>query len=222
MSNKNLVTFINFSNQCAGPYGHRLFNMMDEDNKFVKESRKLTDSGFHVFKLGWARVNFNYFISDEEVKFICDAIRQIGKHGWKLLPFYKIEPSGLFVHRDHLSSHDEGASNGNGMLKLTDLSLSLRSINRTKSGEISFPNDQAQRTSIEFHDVLEDADVIYKTAEMYLRKVMDRSDEYDTSLLADLYIEKLPSDLDMDMIWWATSDDLIKQGFSAGPVNMTC
>ncbi len=193
---------------------------MDEDNETVKKGRKLTSSGFHIFKLGWARVNFNYFISDEEVKFICDAIRQIGKHGWKLLPFYKIEPSGLFIHRDQLSNHDEGVSRG--MVRLADLSLSLRSIKKRPSSEALYPSNQAQRTSIEFHNVLEDAGVIYRNAETYLRKVMDRSDESDTSLLADLYTEELPSDLDMDMVWWATTDDLVKKGFSSRPVSMTC
>ena len=53
---------------CTGPYGHRLWGWMEEGHPGVVALRKLAvENGEHVGKLGWARVNFNYFIDEEEV-----------------------------------------------------------------------------------------------------------------------------------------------------------
>lgn len=54
----------------------------------------------HSIKLGWARVNFNYFLDESEFQFIVDAVMQIASHGWKLLPFYRLDTqSGQYIHR---------------------------------------------------------------------------------------------------------------------------
>ena len=63
--------------------------MTDENNKLSVVIQKPAKQNYHAFKFGWDCVNFNYFIFDEELKFICDAISQIDEHDWKLLPFYK-------------------------------------------------------------------------------------------------------------------------------------
>jgi hypothetical protein len=55
--------------------------------------------GHEGLKPGWARVNFNYFYSDEMVKFIVEAIKWIATHGWKLLPLYSFNiQSGLWTY----------------------------------------------------------------------------------------------------------------------------
>ena len=41
-------------------------------------------------KLGWCRVNFNYFLDQDEVDFIISAVEQIATHGWRLLPLYVV------------------------------------------------------------------------------------------------------------------------------------
>jgi len=206
---------------CTGPYAHRLFGMMGEDNELANAGRKLTKRGYPMFKLGWARVNFNYFISDEELKFICDAIRQIGKHGWKLLPFYKLDPSGLFIHKDNLSGHEDAS---HGIVSLTDLNLTLPLKKHPSSPkeEILNPNNQAQCASNDFHSVLEDADVIYRTAEKHLRKVIiSQSDEnFKRSPLADSFIESLSPDIDMNTIWWSTSEDVVNHYRQFLPVDI--
>ena len=46
---------------------------MKENNEITRNLRELTSRGYHMFKQGWARVNFNYFISNEELEFICDS-----------------------------------------------------------------------------------------------------------------------------------------------------
>lgn len=86
---------------CAGPYGHRLFGLADAGNPEAKTLRKVAlASGENAAKLGWARVNFNYFVDDAEAKFVRDAVLQIATDGWRLLPIYQMNPrSGQFVHR---------------------------------------------------------------------------------------------------------------------------
>lgn len=82
---------------CAGPYGHRLLSIDDE------ESHALADEvghGCDGIKPGWARVNFNYFITDRVCDFIIDAVDEVATNGYRLLPDYRFEPrTGLWHHR---------------------------------------------------------------------------------------------------------------------------
>ncbi len=100
---------------CAGPYGHRLLGIdLDTSHEFERE----IDRGCEGIKPGWVRVNFNYFISEEVFSYILDAVHLIAEEGWKLLPFYRFEPStGLWRHRcpvtePPMSLHDIGYGDG--------------------------------------------------------------------------------------------------------------
>jgi hypothetical protein len=51
-------------------------------------------------KLGFVRVGFSYFISEEVFEYIVEAVHLVAEHGWKLLPLYRFDPaSGLWRHR---------------------------------------------------------------------------------------------------------------------------
>ena len=69
-------------------------------------------------KLGWLRVNFNYFVSDAVVDYVIDAVHLIAREGWKLLPLYRFDPfTGLWHHRDArgrppISLHDVSYATG--------------------------------------------------------------------------------------------------------------
>ncbi|MEU5894222.1 aminotransferase class V-fold PLP-dependent enzyme [Streptomyces sp. NPDC047461] len=82
---------------CAGPYGHRLLTID------AATSHALLDEVVHGcdgVKPGWARVNFNYFISDTVRDYLIDAIDLIAAHGHRLLPDYRFDPhSGLWRHQ---------------------------------------------------------------------------------------------------------------------------
>jgi len=102
---------------CAGPYGHRLMKLAGAVDD---ELHCLISGGEGVIKPGWARVNFNYFIGDNEAHFIREAVLQVAEHGWRLLPLYVIDPaSGQFIHRSFdskaglrsLDEHSLGATN---------------------------------------------------------------------------------------------------------------
>ena len=83
---------------CAGPYGHRLLGIdLDRSHELERE----VDRGCEGIKPGWTRVNFNYFIDDEVLDYVLDAVHLVAGDGWRLLPLYRFEPdSGLWRHRD--------------------------------------------------------------------------------------------------------------------------
>ena len=83
---------------CAGPYLQRLHEL-DEDLVEAMECEVLL--GHEGVKLGWFRVNFNYFVSATVVDYIVDAVNMVAEHGAKLLPLYRFDPfTGLWHHRD--------------------------------------------------------------------------------------------------------------------------
>jgi selenocysteine lyase/cysteine desulfurase len=87
---------------CAGPYGHRLLGID------AATSRRFEDqiaAGCEVIKPGWVRINFNYFIPEEEFRYLVDAVHLVAEAGWKLLPQYRFEStSGVWRHRDGLAA----------------------------------------------------------------------------------------------------------------------
>lgn len=85
---------------CAGPYGHRLLGIdLERSHEFEREITR----GCEGIKPGWVRVNFNYFISDQVVEFILDAVHFVANEGWRLLPHYRFDPeTALWRHRTPL------------------------------------------------------------------------------------------------------------------------
>jgi selenocysteine lyase/cysteine desulfurase len=115
---------------CAGPYGHRLLDITEEKSQQVVEA--LTVSGSEAIKPGWARVNFNYFLSDDEVDYIIQAVHQVAEHGWKLLPLYAMDPkSGQWHARSKFA--DGGDSTG-APLSLGDVRFG--SSKQSRSGRL--------------------------------------------------------------------------------------
>ena len=83
---------------CAGPYGHRLLGIdPDTSHRYEAEVAK----GCEVIKPGWVRVNFNYFIGEDEFTYIVEAVRLIARLGWAMLPRYRFDiATGTWRHRD--------------------------------------------------------------------------------------------------------------------------
>jgi hypothetical protein len=80
---------------CAGPYGHRLLGIdLDTSHRFEAEIAR----GCEVIKPGWVRVNFNYFISEQEADYILAAVDLIASHGWRLLPQYSFDSATAMWH----------------------------------------------------------------------------------------------------------------------------
>ncbi len=117
---------------CAGPYGHRLLGIdLEQSHEFEREITR----GCEGIKPGWVRVNFNYFISDEQAQYIIDAVDEVAKCGAAMLPHYRFSPeNGLWRHRagnarPPMSLHDvsygpEGMSFDDHRQRVGDRSLS--------------------------------------------------------------------------------------------------
>nr|WP_010130836.1 aminotransferase class V-fold PLP-dependent enzyme [Microbulbifer agarilyticus] len=73
---------------CAGPYGHHLLHLTDEQSIAIE---KLVSDGESILKPGWVRLNFNYFLDEETVEYLIDAIELIAEHGHRMLPFYQYD-----------------------------------------------------------------------------------------------------------------------------------
>lgn len=83
---------------CAGPYGHALLGI-DRDTSEIY--RGFINGGTHSLKPGWVRVNFHYAMSDEQVRFIANAIEFIAECGYLFLQEYRLDmSSGAWSHSD--------------------------------------------------------------------------------------------------------------------------
>lgn len=83
---------------CAGPYGHRLLGI---DSTRSHEFERQISGGCEGIKPGWVRVNFNYFICDDVVNYLIDAVKFVAQHGWKFLVDYRFDHvTGLWHHRN--------------------------------------------------------------------------------------------------------------------------
>ncbi|HRW18181.1 MAG TPA: aminotransferase class V-fold PLP-dependent enzyme [Dermatophilaceae bacterium] len=86
---------------CAGPYGHALLGIdLERSHEYERE----ISHGCEGIKPGWVRVNFNYFVSDDIVDYIIEAVRLVARDGWRLLPDYRFDnASGRWRHKDGAS-----------------------------------------------------------------------------------------------------------------------
>ncbi len=74
---------------CAGPYGHRLLGIDDdESSEYYKEIVVNKNLGL---KPGWVRVNFHFLFTDLEVDYILRVIEFVSKYGKYFLPLYEFD-----------------------------------------------------------------------------------------------------------------------------------
>jgi selenocysteine lyase/cysteine desulfurase len=73
---------------CAGPYGHSLLGM---DMEYSRAIESEIEQGAMILRPGWVRLNFNYFIAEEEFEYLLRAIELVAQYGWRLLPFYHFD-----------------------------------------------------------------------------------------------------------------------------------
>jgi len=82
---------------CAGPYGHDLLGLDDEQSsKYINELSK----GNEGSKPGWVRLNFNYFIPRDEFDYLVKSLIWISENGWKLMNAYYFDDNeGLWTSK---------------------------------------------------------------------------------------------------------------------------
>ena len=74
---------------CAGPYGHLLLGL--DPGRSRELEKRSAEQGYGALRPGWVRLNFNYFISENEFNYLLEAICVIARDGWRLLPHYVLD-----------------------------------------------------------------------------------------------------------------------------------
>eukprot|EP01084_Bolivina_argentea_P169111 293184_1 len=84
---------------CAGMYGlHALGMNNDEVNHVLNQMRNNKNE---LARPGYYRINLHYTLSENELKYVVDAVKYICNNGWRFLPLYDIDKStGNYFHRD--------------------------------------------------------------------------------------------------------------------------
>lgn len=83
---------------CAGPYGHVLLGLTRNISRQLEEG---VAAGESALRPGWVRLNFNYFIGEDEFEYLLRALELVAERGWRLLPAYRLDRrEGLWRHRD--------------------------------------------------------------------------------------------------------------------------
>lgn len=117
-----------------------------------------------MIKPGWVRVNFNYFINEEEFNYIVEAVHLVAEHGWRLLPHYRFEPqTALWRHR----------------LGLPRPPMSLFEIDYS-DGTLSHPIDRLQTGDFHYRDYLDEAHHLFASSSVNTEaaeNVLDREAE---------------------------------------------
>ena len=79
---------------CAGTYGHFLLNVDQDTSKRIKDQIL---QGCNTEKPGWVRLSFHPTITSEELKFICDSLKDLSIH---------IEEWSKDYHYEAAKNHD--------------------------------------------------------------------------------------------------------------------
>ncbi|KAJ8611019.1 hypothetical protein CTAYLR_007063 [Chrysophaeum taylorii] len=138
---------------CAGPYGHRLFEINENTSRKMMDQ---AEDSFGFVKPGWTRVNFGAFMTAAEVDFVIAAIAQVADHGHKLLTQYAVDAATA----DWLPRRTCTGNNSNpfGM----DLDLELRGGSKPPPKPRKVAN--AKKREQRFAQYLAEATAIYAEA----------------------------------------------------------
>ena len=112
------------------------------------------------------RVNFNYFLDDEVVDYIIEAVRLVASDGWRLLGDYRFDPhTGLWRHRKGPIEPP---------LRLADVAYAA-------DGRMTYPEQTTTAPAAALAGYLDLAREIFATAEPpELADVALMSDDFDT------------------------------------------
>jgi selenocysteine lyase/cysteine desulfurase len=84
---------------CAGPYGHCLLGIGEEESESYRATIR---EGLHGLKPGWCRVGFHYTMDDAEADYVIEAVAFLAEHGERFLGLYDFDlESGTWVPNGH-------------------------------------------------------------------------------------------------------------------------
>ncbi|XP_014783863.1 uncharacterized protein LOC106878996 [Octopus bimaculoides] len=113
---------------CAGPYAEDLLgiseekakefeNVLTEDSRLdrVHLKRYREYSPMEILRPGFTRLNLPFFVDNETLDFVIQAVELVAEFGWHLLPQYRFNPeTGEWRHKDLQSGAMKYRSQKNG------------------------------------------------------------------------------------------------------------
>lgn len=83
---------------CAGMFGAKLLNAKPD---FMNAMINGIFKGYDILKMGFSRLNFSYFFTDDDIEYILQAVDFVARYGFMFLPNYTYElKRGLFISKD--------------------------------------------------------------------------------------------------------------------------
>jgi selenocysteine lyase/cysteine desulfurase len=84
---------------CAGTYGHYLLNVTKDQSAAITNE---IDEGNLTHKPGWIRMSIHPTMSNDEVRYICDSIREVADTHKELVKEYDFDPNtNEFSYKDY-------------------------------------------------------------------------------------------------------------------------
>ncbi|KAL8616796.1 hypothetical protein ACOMHN_017833 [Nucella lapillus] len=165
---------------CAGPYAMDLLGISEEQAMGIEQllieepkqdktkkrapPQQFGESQREIFKPGFTRLNLPYFITQDQLNFVLNAVAIVAEHGWKFLPQYKFNPkTGEWKHE--LSQESKQQKH------LSHLSYSQGYM------QVQLPKSTAEGDSLPgtLQDCLEEARLIFAKAEKNVITIPDQS-----------------------------------------------
>lgn len=73
--------------------------------KLSRELKEALFDGNEMLRIGYTRVNINFFLHEDDINYILNAIEFIADYGWMFLPHYQFEAeTGYWVNREEKES----------------------------------------------------------------------------------------------------------------------
>ena len=73
---------------CSAIYGQKILGIELDLSRAYKEALV---NGTEMLRMGFTRLNFNYFWNQKDVDYVLNALEFICHYGWMLLPHYKFD-----------------------------------------------------------------------------------------------------------------------------------
>lgn len=109
-------------------------------------SREFKDAlfdGNEVLRVGFTRINLNYFLDEQEIDYIMDAIEFASNYGWMFLPHYQFEPeNGYWVNRDEKEIQ---VRSWLGQINYSSGKMEYQSIDQTDRKSVSFIKNEIKQ-----------------------------------------------------------------------------
>ena len=119
-------------------YGQLLLGI---DIKLSREIKEALFDGNEVLRMGFTRVNINYFLKEEVVDYILDAIEFVANYGWMFLPHYQFEAeTGIWVNREEKEIQ---VRSWLGQIDYSNGHMEYKTVQETDRKNVSFTRDSS-------------------------------------------------------------------------------